>query len=213
MTGAAPIMQSKRRHAERCASSGDRPTCDRLRYIKDPDTGRRVSRLNSASDWVEKAVPHLRMISDDIWRRAKARQAGARAKVAAVPGKSVSPSPLRRPKFLFSGLTICGECGAGFHVYSGDRLACYGNRVRHTCSNQRTIRRGEVERRVLVALQDKMLQPELIEEFSREFTREMNRLRMEYRATASSARLERTGCSAKSTRWSARFSTASLALN
>jgi site-specific DNA recombinase len=43
----------------------------------------------------------------------------------------------------------------------------------------------------LVALQDKMLQPELIEEFSQEFTREMNRLRMEHRASASHARLER----------------------
>jgi hypothetical protein len=81
--------------------------------------------------------------------------------------------------------------GAGFHVYSWDRLACYGNRVRGVCPNQRTIRRGEVEQRVLVALQTKVLQDELLEEFSQEFTREMNRLRMEHNASASSARLER----------------------
>ncbi len=54
-----------------------------------------------------------------------------------------------------------------------------------------TIRRAKVEQRVLVALQTKMLQDDLLEEFSQEFTREMNRLRMEHRASASSARLER----------------------
>ncbi len=167
---------------------------NRLRYIKDPDTGRRVSRLNSRSEWVEKDVPHLRIVSDDVWRRTKERQAKSRAEAEAEGnvGRPISPCKHRRPRFLFSGLTTCAECGAGFNVYSGDRLACYGNRIQGICSNRRTIRREEVERRVLIALHDKMLQPELIEEFSREFTREMNRLRMEHRASASSARLERS---------------------
>jgi site-specific DNA recombinase len=165
---------------------------NRLRYVKDPDTGRRVSRLNNASEWISKDVPHLRIVPDELWRQAKARQAHARADLQTPVDRLANPVILRRPRFLFSGLTTCGECGAGFHIYSGDRLACYGHRVRRSCSNNRTVRRGEVERRVLVALQEKMLQPELIEEFSREFTREMNRLRMAHRANTSNARLERT---------------------
>jgi site-specific DNA recombinase len=36
--------------------------------------------------------------------------------------------------------------------------------------------------RVLAALKDKLLRQDLFEEFCAEFTREMNRVRMEYRA-------------------------------
>jgi hypothetical protein len=45
-----------------------------------------------------------------------------------------------------------------------------------------TIRRDEVEARVLKALQEKLRRQDLFEEFCDEFTREMNRLRMEHRA-------------------------------
>jgi hypothetical protein len=58
------------------------------------------------------------------------------------------------------------------------------------CSNRLTSRRDEVERRVLHALQDKLLRQDLFEEYCEEFTREMNRLRMEHRASLSSAERE-----------------------
>ena len=51
----------------------------------------------------------------------------------------------RRPKYLFSGLTKCGECGAGFIVYSREQLGCFGTRDRGTCTNKLTIPRQEVE--------------------------------------------------------------------
>ena len=53
-----------------------------------------------------------------------------------------------------------------------------------------TIRRDEVEARVLRALQEKLLRQDLFEEFCDEFTREMNRLRMEHRATLTAAERE-----------------------
>jgi site-specific DNA recombinase len=53
-----------------------------------------------------------------------------------------------------------------------------------------TIRRDEVEARVLNALQEKLLRQDLFEEFCEEFTREMNRLRMEHRAGLSAAERE-----------------------
>src|SRR5205823_3016280 len=57
--------------------------------------------------------------------------------------------------------------------------------------NHLTIRREEVEARVVSALQDKLLRQDLFEEFCDEFTREMNRLRMEHRAGLSAAEIER----------------------
>lgn len=60
-----------------------------------------------------------------------------------------------RPRYLFSGLTKCGVCGAGVIMGSANRLSCFGARDQGTCSNKLTIRRNEVEARVLKALQEK----------------------------------------------------------
>jgi site-specific DNA recombinase len=105
----------------------------------------------------------------------------------ATTGKLASAN---RPRYPFSGLTKCGVCGAGFIMGSANRLSCFGARDQGTCSNKLTIRQDEVEARVLTALQEKLLRHGLFEEFCDEFTREMNRLRMEHRASLSSAERE-----------------------
>jgi hypothetical protein len=66
----------------------------------------------------------------------------------------------------------------------------FGARDQGRCDNHLTIRRDEVEARVLRALRDKLLRQDLFEEFCDEFTREMNRLRMEHRASLSAAERE-----------------------
>lgn len=93
-------------------------------------------------------------------------------------------------------MSKCSECGAGFVVYYRDRLGCFGTRERGTCSNKLTISRQEVEERVLTALQEKLLRRDFFEDFCRELTSEMNRLRMEQRASLS-------GPSASSNAWTA----------
>ena len=40
---------------------------NRLRYIKDPETGKRVSRLNPEAEWIVKDVPELRIIDQALW--------------------------------------------------------------------------------------------------------------------------------------------------
>ena len=99
-------------------------------------------------------------------------------------------SAAKRPQYLFSGLTKCGIWGAGFIISGKNRLGCFGARDQGRCDNHLTIRRDEVEARVLTALQDKLLRQDLFEEFCDEFTREMNRLRMEHRAGLSAAERE-----------------------
>ncbi len=159
---------------------------NRLRYVKNPDTGKRVSRLNPTSEWMSKDVPELRIVPDDLWTAAKSRQKQTRhaIKTACVIGAA------KRPQYLFSGLTKCGVCGAGFIMSGKNRLGCFGARDQGRCDNHLTIRREEVETRVLRALQEKLLRQDLFEEFCDEFTREMNRLRMEHRAGLSSAERE-----------------------
>jgi site-specific DNA recombinase len=156
---------------------------NRQRYIKDPDTGRRVSRRNPPEAWVVTPVPALRIISDTLWEAAKARQRETRHALA--PGTNLNRA--RRPTYLFSGLTKCGICGSGFTMFSKDRLACAGARERGTCANTATIRRDDVERRVLKAMEERLWNQELFEEFCQEFTRERNRLHGEATAAASAA--------------------------
>ena len=159
---------------------------NRLRYIKNPDTGRRVSRLNPRSDWITKAVPELRIISDELWERAKLRQDATRRVLAS----ATSIVRARRPQYLFSGLTKCGSCGSGFVLKSRNRLSCFGSTDKGICNNHLTIRRDEIEARVLHALQEKLLRRDLFEEFCQEFTREVNRLRMAARASVTATERE-----------------------
>ena len=162
---------------------------NRQRFLKDPDTGKRVTRLNPESEWVISDVPHLRIIDDELWAGVQARYATVQHKWSKAPeGRRFNQ--FRQPKYLFSGLTKCGECGAGFVVYSRDHLGCFGTRDRGTCTNRLTIARQEVEARVLRALQDKLMRKDFFEEFCREFAKEMNRLGMEHRAGLSGANRE-----------------------
>jgi site-specific DNA recombinase len=159
---------------------------NRLRYVKNPDTGKRISRLNPKADWIVREIPSLRIVSDELWNAAKERQSDTRRTITRAGNIGFA----RRPQYLFSGLSKCGVCGAGFIMAGRNRLACFGAREKATCDNRLTIRRDEVEARVLNALQEKLLNQELFEEFCEEFTREMNRLRMEHRASLSAAERE-----------------------
>jgi hypothetical protein len=161
---------------------------NRLRYVKDPDTGKRVSRPNPPSEWVTTSVPELRIVHDQLWDQVKARQTKMRR--VASNGDPRRFNQARRPKYLFSGLTKCAECAGGYVMYWRDRLACFGARSRDTCTNRLTISRQEVEERVLVALREKLMRRDLFEHFCREYVLELNRLRMEHRAGLSSARTE-----------------------
>jgi site-specific DNA recombinase len=87
---------------------------NRLRYVKDPDTGKRVSRPNSPSEWVTTAVPELRILDDELWNQVKARQLEMRH--VASNGGPKQFNRARRPKYLFSGLTKCAEWRRVRHV-------------------------------------------------------------------------------------------------
>jgi hypothetical protein len=91
---------------------------NRLRYVRDPDTGKRVSRLNPSSEWITTDVPHLRVVPDEPWSAAKERQTHTRRAIAAT-GKLGTAN---RPRYLFSELTKCGVYGADFIVGAANRL-------------------------------------------------------------------------------------------
>ncbi|RWO24876.1 MAG: recombinase family protein [Mesorhizobium sp.] len=150
---------------------------NRLRYLKDPDTGKRVSRLNPESEWVIQEVPEMRIINQEVWDSVKARQQSL-AYETSEPGENAL-NKRRRPKHLFAGLVKCGRCGGGYMMISKDLLGCATSRNKGTCDNRLNIRRDALEASVLSGLRTHLMEPELFKEFCDEFTREVNRLRME----------------------------------
>jgi site-specific DNA recombinase len=69
---------------------------NRLRYVKNPDTGKRVSRLNLPSEWITTDVPHLRIIADELWSAANERQKQTRHAIATTGARAEQASSRRR---------------------------------------------------------------------------------------------------------------------
>lgn len=155
---------------------------NRLEYRKDPASKRRVSRLNPRSEWVTIPVPELRIVDEALWQTVKERQ---RALIALVHRTAAVRA--RRPAYLFSGLIRCALCGSGYCVYNRDRLACTGARDRGTCENRQTIKREEVETRVLAALQDKLFTSDAFDYLSAKVQKLLQATRSRQRAEAADA--------------------------
>ena len=149
---------------------------NRLRYMKDPVTGKRRSRLNPEKDWVIKDLPKLRLVQKELWDAVKERQSEmTRDTRPDTKGKDFWQ--LQRPRYLLSGLMKCGACGASYTKYGLHRFGCSATRDRATCTNHLTIHGDEIELAILAGLKERLMEPGLFEEFAREFTAEMNRQR------------------------------------
>jgi len=145
---------------------------NRCSYIKDPRTGRRIARVNPHEEWEEVEVPELRIIDDALWKQVKQRQSAVRTEI----GRDTTGNALNRShrrKFLLSGLLTCGCCGGGYTIIGQDRYGCATRRSKGTCSNGKTILRQNIEARVLGALKDRLLTPDLVDEFVRAFETEL----------------------------------------
>ncbi|GBQ31313.1 recombinase family protein [Gluconacetobacter azotocaptans] len=161
---------------------------NRLRYLKDPETGKRVSRPNPTDAWVIQEVPELRIIDQVLWDKVKAKQKAI--KINRDTGDTNRLHERQRGKYLFTGLTRCGCCGGGYSMVSGTLVGCSTARNKGTCANRMNIRRDALESRVLTALKTHLMDPELFAVFCGEFTRRMNEQRIEASAGISAAKAE-----------------------
>ena len=142
---------------------------NRQRFVKDPDTGKRLSRLNPEHEWILADAPDLRIIDDDLWAQAQA----LKARFASQAGNK-----RQTKKRLLSGLIKCGCCGGGMTIARRDRYYCSARREKGTCNASHGIGVVEIEDRVLTGLRDILMGNEhLLEEFTAEFKRELARLR------------------------------------
>ena len=157
---------------------------NRCSYVKDPSTGKRVARPNPQDKWEVAQVPELRIVDEVLWNDVKRRQFNIRQSLRGQSGLkqekgSNSLNLTHRPRFLLSGLMKCGECGGNFVVTGKDRYSCSTRHRKGTCSSRVSITGQSIEGRVLVGLKERLVTPELIDTFVREFQAEFARLQAE----------------------------------
>ena len=126
---------------------------NRQRFVKDPDTGKRLARENPESEWHRQDVPHLRIVDEESWEKVQNFRASR-------GGPHLYHQ--RRPKRLLSGLLRCSECGGRFSVVKDERMRCSTLANSRACTNTRTVKIDEVEARVLSALQNYLLAPDMV---------------------------------------------------
>lgn len=123
---------------------------NRVRMIRDPDTGRRVSRPNPPSEWQAADVPAMAIIPPDLWQAAHDRREGRS------PGPREANGPFRRRLGILSGLMRCGQCGGSLVThdrrYGHRRARCANARDTGRCDNRRKYRIDAIERAALAAV-------------------------------------------------------------
>ena len=161
---------------------------NRCGYVKNPQTGKRVARPNPKSAWEIAEVPHLRIVTDELWQRVKARQE-ALAFTVARDKDGVALNRAHRQKYLLSGLLRCGVCDAPYVAQGHGRFACSRHRRGGACENAGWIDGQAIEARVLAGLKEKLLAPNLVATFIEEFELE---LKLAQRQAAGTTRELRT---------------------
>ena len=159
-----------------------RQVFNRHAFVRDPDSGTRRARLKDQREWVEADVPELAILDLALWERVQER-------LAAVPARR--PELNRRPRRIFSGLMRCGACEGTLTIVQDGRYGCATARQKGTCTNKTTMKAADIENLVLDGLQDRLLEPNLIETFLQEYHSELQRLQTEARRRVRSVERDR----------------------
>jgi site-specific DNA recombinase len=144
---------------------------NRVRMIKDPETGKRVSRPNPESEWQRKAVPELAIVSEETFDAALAIKRDRRC---------IAPALRRKPKAMLSGLLRCGTCGGGMSIKGrdrgGTRIVCTAFQNVRACSNGRTYYQHAIDETVLSGSRQHLIDSRAIRHFLKCYHEERKRL-------------------------------------
>lgn len=154
-----------------CDLYAGRIVWNKVRMLKNPETGRRISRPNPREEWQPTAAPQLAIVDPDTFAAAGRRKA-TRSHEGAVKA--------RQPRHLLSGLLRCSRCGGGMSIagrWRGKvRVGCSRRKESRTCGNSRTFDLASIESRVIDGLKTHLDDPRLIAEYVTTFNAERRRL-------------------------------------
>ncbi|MCB8836909.1 recombinase family protein [Aurantimonas sp. VKM B-3413] len=144
---------------------------NRVRMVKDPATGKRVSRPNQRTEWHHAEVRELQIVPEDLFEAVQTQIAvrSHRAKGGRIGANN-------RPKRLLSGLIKCGACGSGMAVAGVDksgrtRLRCSAHTNSGACPDPKTFYLADVEELVIDGLTKELASPDTIKVYAERYIR------------------------------------------
>ncbi|MGY8634298.1 recombinase family protein [Bradyrhizobium sp. 14AA] len=161
---------------------------NKVRMVKDPTTGKRLSRSNPKEQYKIVPAPHLRIIDDETFKAAQRIKIERRRDATPTTAQQA-----RAPKRVFSGLLRCGSCGGGMSSVGSDRkglrVQCSAYRESGSCDNGRRVYLDEIEALAIKGLRQHLTLPELLTDYVDAYNTERKRLKKE--ASTERTRLER----------------------
>jgi hypothetical protein len=145
-----------------------------MRWVRSAaDSSKRRCVPNPRKEWITRQDERLRIVSDDLWQRAQARQAEQSRRIGEGVRRGLSKGAAIRAgtgnKFLLSGLLRCAHCGSSYSMRGVDRYACSGHTTGGDalCANDATIRRQWAEAEVTAGIKRDLTCPVVIEDLCR----------------------------------------------
>jgi len=112
---------------------------NRTNLVRDPITGKRHIIKIPESEWIRVEVPHLRIISDEMWVAVRESEQARQQKRQEYkkPKPRILNSHNQHP---LTGWVKCGWCGELKSIANNSRYLCSGHRYNKTCRNARAIK-------------------------------------------------------------------------
>jgi hypothetical protein len=147
-----------------------RQVWNRSRWIKHPDSGRRVRQERPESEWILAEHPELAIVDAATWDAVQRRLRGS-----SHASPVVMRGPGRPPRHLLSGILRCGDCGGPMVVVDRYRYGCAIAKERGTCLSRLRVARTCVEDALLAGIKRELLSEESFQRFQRAAAAELKR--------------------------------------
>jgi site-specific DNA recombinase len=156
---------------------------NRFFNVKNPATGKVITRKADPDDLITAQVPHLRIIDQKLWDAAHKLRIERGNKKFGSSGQ-VQRAVVPRNQYLLAGLLKCGECNGGMIITASDRqgikrVACSAAHNRQSCKHAKTYRLDKLTAVAVDNMCTHLTDPEFIKERARAKTVEFARLEKE----------------------------------
>lgn len=137
----------------------------RTRFRIGPDAGSRRSRPAALpEEIVEPAAPGPRVVDREPWDEVRARPtANAWTPELDEAGRALNRAPRKRDALSGPLVRACSDAPCA--ITGKDRYDCSTRRSKAACRNDVTVKRGDIEGRVLKGVKSRLLAPPLVERF------------------------------------------------
>lgn len=164
---------------------------NRVHMVRNPDTGKRISRTNPEHEWQRQPAPHLRIVSEPVWQAVQRRLNDNRWN-----GKGRG----KKPKRPLAGLLTCAHCGSTITIRARRAsgaiyAACTGATETHICQHKEAVRLDHIESEILGHLAELLRDPVYLKAYLDTYHAERRRLAQD--ASQDRNQLERAATKAR----------------